>query len=73
MGSCEPFCRKYPNSFKKTLTTGNQPNLTSQIIQKQAIFESQTEPISEKETLELFSYKPQYAKSDLKKKMEKQP
>ena len=62
MGSCEPFCRKYPNSFKKTLTTGNQPNLTSQIIQKQAIFESQTEPISEKETLELFSYKPAICK-----------
>lgn len=62
MGSCEPFCRKYPNSFKKTLTTGNPPNLTSQIIQKQAIFESQTEPISEKETLELFSYKPAICK-----------
>jgi len=40
------------------LQTGNTPNLNSQIIQKQAIFESQTEPISENETLELFSYKP---------------
>ena len=67
MGICEQFCRKYPEFVKKTLQIGNAPNLSSQIVQKQAIFEFQTEPMSENETLELFSYKPAICKIRFKK------
>ena len=40
----------------------NGPNSSSQMIQKQVVFEDQTEPMSENETLELFSYKPAICK-----------
>ncbi len=55
MGICKQC--NYPESVKNTIQTDKEQILNSKIIQKQVVLESQTDPMSENETLELFSYK----------------
>ena len=63
MGICECESLKnkqledVPNKSIQTMNAENNQNINNQIIKKEIVFESQTQPMSEDETLELFSYK----------------